>query len=983
MAWNYRKRITIAPGVRLNLSKKGVSTTFGIRGANINIGKNGTFLNTGIPGTGLYRRQKIGGGKDSINPTSNISNPKSNNVSTIEGCFISLGILLIIGLFIYDVIIGLVALAIFCFIMAIIKLSTSKPKNVETSIQSHIEIAKKTLNQATNPIQKEILQNFISCAELSRKASETEAIIYALKQKIERRSNSLLKEQLEKHETQLTNIVAELNKIQLDADKDLDDVEKWQYSVLCENFSNILSSQKIWLITSSVSNTDSNSSASTTVERKEINFDTGFFNYIKSSFDIPIFRDLSGNTYYIYPRYIIKAQSFTSFEVSPIDTINIKYSNQRFIEDDILPEDSHTVDYTYQYVNKNGEPDKRYSFNPRLPIVEYGKIEIEDFGLTYHISNNFSAEEFVNIYNLWQNKSSNNINPLIQLKNITEEYFNQVNEATEKLMLFYNQLKNNKEFLTLVKKHLNQTDKTVKDSDLLYMLFCLDIKTCYDKLQIPINFSTKEGLGFFIFSKLALGFGNVQYDQLENLQNLSGNVNEGVLNLIKLVNLKGEIQHEFLIADLLFISDSDMMKQYIILMYRFVSIVAKADGTISEIEQKWLSELLKLSDITDKMPLLDKEKVSNDFPDEVLSLQDPLFKEAARIVVNSGKGSASLLQRKLKLGYNRAGQIIDQLETAGIIGAFDGANPRKVLINDEYELELLLNNLSSKHTKKTIKQQKEKSERYYPKLNSNSQTELRSLIGLDSVKTEIETLTNFIKIQQERQLKGLKTSQLSYHCIFTGNPGTGKTTVARIVAEIYKELGILKKGHLVETDRSGLVAEYVGQTAVKTNKIIDTALDGVLFIDEAYSLISNSENDYGKEAIATLLKRMEDNRDRLVVILAGYSNEMQQFINSNPGLQSRFNRYIEFPDYSAEELYQIFELNLKQFDYKFAEDVKNPLKIFLEQTIKNKDKNFGNARFIRNLFEKTIERQANRLSKEFNLTNEKLSEICFEDIPCK
>lgn len=983
MAWNYRKRITIAPGVRLNLSKKGVSTTFGIRGANINIGKNGTFLNTGIPGTGLYRRQKIGGGKDSINPTSNISNPKSNNVSTIEGCFISLGILLIIGLFIYDVIIGLVALAIFCFIMAIIKLSTSKPKNVETSIQSHIEIAKKTLNQATNPIQKEILQNFISCAELSRKASETEAIIYALKQKIERRSNSLLKEQLEKHETQLTNIVAELNKIQLDADKDLDDVEKWQYSVLCENFSNILSSQKIWLITSSVSNTDSNSSASTTVERKEINFDTGFFNYIKSSFDIPIFRDLSGNTYYIYPRYIIKAQSFTSFEVSPIDTINIKYSNQRFIEDDILPEDSHTVDYTYQYVNKNGEPDKRYSFNPRLPIVEYGKIEIEDFGLTYHISNNFSAEEFVNIYNLWQNKSSNNINPLIQLKNITEEYFNQVNEATEKLMLFYNQLKNNKEFLTLVKKHLNQTDKTVKDSDLLYMLFCVDIKTCYDKLQIPINFSTKEGLGFFIFSKLALGFGNVQYDQLENLQNLSGNVNEGVLNLIKLVNLKGEIQHEFLIADLLFISDSDMMKQYIILMYRFVSIVAKADGTISEIEQKWLSELLKLSDITDKMPLLDKEKVSNDFPDEVLSLQDPLFKEAARIVVNSGYGSASLLQRKLKLGYNRAGQIIDQLETAGIIGAFDGANPRKVLINDEYELELLLNNLSSKHTKKTIKQQKEKSERYYPKLNSNSQTELRSLIGLDSVKTEIETLTNFIKIQQERQLKGLKTSQLSYHCIFTGNPGTGKTTVARIVAEIYKELGILKKGHLVETDRSGLVAEYVGQTAVKTNKIIDTALDGVLFIDEAYSLISNSENDYGKEAIATLLKRMEDNRDRLVVILAGYSNEMQQFINSNPGLQSRFNRYIEFPDYSAEELYQIFELNLKQFDYTFAEDVKNPLKIFLEQTINNKDNNFGNARFIRNLFEKTIERQANRLSKEYNLTNEKLSEICFEDIPCK
>ena len=145
----------------------------------------------------------------------------------------------------------------------------------------------------------------------------------------------------------------------------------------------------------------------------------------------------------------------------------------------------------------------------------------------------------------------------------------------------------------------------------------------------------------------------------------------------------------------------------------------------------------------------------------------------------------------------------------------------------------------------------------------------------------------------------------------TGNIGTGKTTVARILANIYKQLGVISKGQLVETDRSGLVAEYVGQTAIKTNKIIDTAMDGVLFIDEAYSLISQGDNDYGKEAIATLLKRMEDDRDRLIVILAGYTEEMKEFINSNPGLQSRFNRYIEFPDYSADELFQIFESNLK------------------------------------------------------------------------
>jgi SpoVK/Ycf46/Vps4 family AAA+-type ATPase len=261
------------------------------------------------------------------------------------------------------------------------------------------------------------------------------------------------------------------------------------------------------------------------------------------------------------------------------------------------------------------------------------------------------------------------------------------------------------------------------------------------------------------------------------------------------------------------------------------------------------------------------------------------------------------------------------------------------------------------------------------------QIELNELTGLQSVKEEITTFVNFLNIQQQRQEKGLKSSQLSYHCVFTGNPGTGKTTVARIVADIYKNLGILTKGHLVETDRSGLVAEYVGQTAAKTNQIIDSALDGVLFIDEAYSLISKSENDYGKEAIATLLKRMEDNRDRLVVILAGYSAEMRAFIDSNPGLQSRFNRYIEFPDYSAEELYQIFEKNAKKSDYTISKDAEIPLKKYLAHKVANKDQNFGNARFVRNLFEKTIERQANRLSKEVGLTGENLSAICSIDIP--
>ena len=228
----------------------------------------------------------------------------------------------------------------------------------------------------------------------------------------------------------------------------------------------------------------------------------------------------------------------------------------------------------------------------------------------------------------------------------------------------------------------------------------------------------------------------------------------------------------------------------------------------------------------------------------------------------------------------------------------------------------------------------------------------------------------------------MKSPSISYQCVFTGNPGTGKTTVARLLAGIYKDLGVLKKGHLVETDRSGLVAEYVGQTAVKTNKIIDSALDGVLFIDEAYTLANGGANDYGSEAIATLLKRMEDDRDRLVVVLAGYNEEIETFINSNPGLRSRFNRYIHFNDYTASELYEIFCLQVKNGEYTLTDDASMYVRGHLAAVVAEKPNDFGNARFVRNLFEKTIESQANRIASKTELTKEDLSQITKEDILC-
>ena len=259
--------------------------------------------------------------------------------------------------------------------------------------------------------------------------------------------------------------------------------------------------------------------------------------------------------------------------------------------------------------------------------------------------------------------------------------------------------------------------------------------------------------------------------------------------------------------------------------------------------------------------------------------------------------------------------------------------------------------------------------------------ELDELIGLESVKEEVHTIANFAKIQQQRKAQGLKVPKMSFHLVFTGSPGTGKTTVARIVARIYKDLGILKSGHTVETDRSGLVAEYVGQTATKTNAVIDSALNGVLFIDEAYALVPEDvRSDYGQEAISTLLKRMEDDRDKLVVIIAGYPDEMQRFIDSNPGLQSRFTRYINFPDYSEQELYDIFHLYLNKNQYTITDDAAQLLKDNLNYAVVHKTKNFGNARFVRNIFERAVEQQANRLSAKRSISDDELSVLTKEDI---
>ena len=264
--------------------------------------------------------------------------------------------------------------------------------------------------------------------------------------------------------------------------------------------------------------------------------------------------------------------------------------------------------------------------------------------------------------------------------------------------------------------------------------------------------------------------------------------------------------------------------------------------------------------------------------------------------------------------------------------------------------------------------------------NRDPMSELEGLIGLDTVKMEVRKLVELVKFNAERRKAGLSSDALTRHFVFTGNPGTGKTTVARIIAEIYKKLGILKKGHLVEVDRSKLVAGYVGQTAIQTNAVIDAALDGVLFIDEAYSLDTGGRSDYGGEAVATLLKRMEDQRDRLVVIVAGYEDEIGAFVNSNPGLKSRFTKYIRFRDYSADELTRIFESFCNAQGYVCSREVIDAVRRKMSVAAGQGGGETGNARFVRNYFTEVKERMAMRVMLEGRMSKRKLQEISIEDI---
>ena len=470
---------------------------------------------------------------------------------------------------------------------------------------------------------------------------------------------------------------------------------------------------------------------------------------------------------------------------------------------------------------------------------------------------------------------------------VDDAYLNMLRHEGDVYLDICKRLDKDKVFKETIRKMANDSDIIVNDPN-TKELFIQDLIRIYNICTSveTVNSRRVQFALVYMYERL-LGKGDmgnaIKLSRInEMLQNPNFPEKIKLLQDFKIFNVKGQFPNEMLLPVILSKLGHELFEEVSSHLYRFASIIVKADGKVTKDEEKVLKQIVKLS-------------------------QEP----------------------KKTI-----------------------ANVKQIEVDENESLEDVF-------------------------------AELNELIGLRNIKEEINTLVNFLKIQKLREEKGLATSSRGLHMVFMGPPGTGKTTIARLISRIFKHLEILERGHLVETDRAGLVAGYIGQTALKVDEVVKAALDGVLFIDEAYALArgGGDKRDFGSEAIEAILKRMEDYRKRLVVIVAGYPDEMEAFIKSNPGFQSRFNRYYTFDHYKPEELLAIFNIFAKKADFKLSEDGEEKLLFIFEELYAKRSPSFGNARVARNLFGECVERQANRLVKIAPLTEEILMTLTEEDVP--
>lgn len=992
MGLRYRKRIKVAPGVYLNLSKSGVSTTLrGGTGMSINIGKDGTFLNTSIPGTGLYGRNKL-----SLTTKQNTS--KGNTTMAFLGCgfvtiFVVIGAIAALRGLTYNPVWWIVGaiVCVFLFVCLVIsefsewKARKQKKKADLFVWDTEIEKASSAITdlQDADGFVIDILKSYKECLLLGKQLQFEEKVLKGLKNKNKEKYSTLIAEK----EKKVQSLQEQLESTRYNACKDLSDSTQHSYEMMCKDFEQMMTATSVLYNTG---NNDNN----TNVELSH-----GVFDFIKCPFDVPVVEINQTENIYFYPLFTIIAKSNTHFALFTVENQSINFVEKSigWVNSNDVPSDCTTVWRRYTYEKKDGTRDLRYSYNPVIACPHYGAIKWSFLNGKILVSNNQSSRKFARQYSSFVNSVKESI-----YKDTTQNRCEDSKAGTDisTTGLIHGST------VELIKKMFPSS--TVMDSLLIDAL----------SLVVSSQFASTS----LLQRKLSLGYNRAGrlMEQLEYIGVVgpSNGSNQRVVLVHDINNLESvlkshqlqsgnnqkSVENDILcIADEVFILCQQLEKDtgFVEELNQHNIKVTGSNGKPlcgegGEVRSLFFLDIAhcysEMADIVDLkrddgigilylMFRLIEPDSSVPHDRQHLDVIKNTLPSGAESLINQIKGKpffsdgdidfavAAILKRHNKDLLNKYLTLL--FRYCSLIAKADGN------ITDKEQrfldhIALLRSNSMNSPEGVTV--------RKAPSEKQNGIAELDGLIGLDSVKQEVRTMSNFIKVQLSRQQQGLKATQVSYHCIFTGNPGTGKTTVARILAGIYNDLGVLKKGHLVETDRSGLVAEFVGQTAVKTNKVIDSALDGVLFIDEAYSLVTGSSNDYGNEAIATLLKRMEDDRDRLIVILAGYGNEMKQFIDSNPGLQSRFNRYIHFPDYNVDELQQIFSRYAKKNDYEVTPNAQEKLKSLLENAVTNKDKNFGNGRFVRNLFEKSLERQANRLSNIERPSLSQLKEIMPEDI---
>lgn len=701
-----------------------------------------------------------------------------------------------------------------------------------------------------------------------------------------------------------------------------------QYSSLEEAFIKAATSSKIWDKTSSTVSHNSRSSAGHVVERTEVRIDRKPAEGIVCDIAPFHFPNVNGDDIFIYPGWIVTIDQNGCVEVVELSRLTIRFRKQRFIEsrDADVPADAQVVDRTWAKVNKDGSRDLRFAGNYQMPVTLYGELGLcVDGGQeeVYHFSDLQAAEDLAIAMNAFkralsgvatsQVQGSDNVGrqavrdmarSLLQtmlgdkgeanamrfssvLNAVNDTYFELIQSEGTHLLQLADDLLKEAHLVEAIRRVPEQSTKSGDEiKRLVEHLIARDVAGCFKHLDEAYDESSKETLAVRYLLARTAG------------RSFQSSVDLALIHTEPLGSMLAEMHRSLLENNTGFslgpVLTGELLTKYRSSLYRFVSLVVKMDGKVTDGEAAMLKRIMDESS-----PIGQEEKLHD---------QEPIVRKQSNV----------------------------QPE-------FDGQDTQDAL--------------------------------------EKSLADLDELIGLEPVKKEISSLVNFLKVQRARIAAGLQPSRQSYHMVLTGNPGTGKTTVARIVSRIFKELDVLKKGHLVEVDRAGLVAPYVGQTAAKVNQAVDGALDGTLFIDEAYTLIKGGKNDFGEEAIGTLLKRMEDDRDRLLVMVAGYTDEMEEFLEANPGLRSRFTRKVEFPDYGPDEMLAMFKSNCKKLEYRMSEEAEQRLLSLLSDHFDKRDKSFGNGRHVRNVFERTMERQANRLASVTNLSRDLLVTIEADDIP--